>query len=97
MGVHRTVDRLRHAARHQEVEIEAKSGDGARILRKLTEDLKNIFPQDLVVWHHSKFAIGLAVEHLAESGDLKGLIDVHDNLKPEAYSRIDAYLRAATL
>ena len=84
-------------AHHKEVEIEAKSEDGVSALRGLTEDLENIFPLDLIVWDHSKLATGLAIQDMAESGILKAVLDDHDNLKPEAYSRIDSYLRARDL
>ena len=84
-------------AHHKEVEIEAKSEDGVSALRGLTEDLGNIFPLDLIVWDHSKLATGLAVKDMADSGDLKAVLDEHDNLKPEAYSKIDSYLRARDL
>lgn len=88
-----TFDLTGQQAHHKEVEIEAKSVDGAKLLGSLTEYLKNMFPNDLVPWYHSKLAIGLAVKDLADSGELKALLDEQDSLKPEAYSRIDAYLR----
>ncbi len=79
---------------HKEVEIEAKSADGVRLLKSLNEELHTIFPLDLMMWDHSKLAIGLAVGDMADSGDLEAFLDEDNNLKPEAYSRIDSYLQA---
>ena len=84
-------------AHHKEVEIEAKSEDGASILGSLTANLQNLFPSDLVPWDHGKLATGLAVERLADSGELKVLLDENNQIRPEAYSRIDSYLRARDL
>ena len=79
---------------HKEVEIEAKSRDGANVIGSLTRDLKNMFPSDLIMWNHGKLATGLALSGMADSGDLKVLLDEHDNLKPEAYTIINDYLLA---
>jgi inorganic triphosphatase YgiF len=79
---------------HREVEIEAKSGDGAQIIGSLTKVLGHMFPLDLTVWVHGKLATGRAVMEMADAGELNALLDERGNLKPEAYSRIEAYIRA---
>ena len=78
------------------MEIEAKSFEGAEMLGVITADLQFMFPDDLKAWPHSKLAIGVAVEILAQTNELESLLDDQRNLKPEAYSRIDAVLSKLT-
>ncbi|MEJ2719330.1 MAG: CYTH domain-containing protein [Deltaproteobacteria bacterium] len=78
--------------RHSEVEIEALTSDGARVLKTLAENLRDRFGGALQRWNHSKLATGWAIENLWHDLDMAGCIkDGH--LLPAAYEQIDRFLR----
>jgi hypothetical protein len=76
------------------VEIEAKSAEGAQMLGAITANLGNMFPDDLFGWSHSELAIGIALEGLAKTRDIAALLDDGNNLNPEGYTEIGAYIQA---
>ncbi len=79
---------------HYEVEIEAKVREEAsQVLQTVIENLIAMFGAMLRSWDHSKLATGKAIEKLLAEGALEGLIDVHNNLEPVAYDKIDEYLK----
>ena len=77
---------------HHELEIEAKTEDGFKALKILTEKLIARYKSSLRIWEHSKLATGKAIEKLLSEGALEGLFDADNNLKPSAYNKIDHYI-----
>ena len=80
--------------RRREVEIEAKSGEGARTVGSLTKEPRDMAALDLTVWVHGKLVNGRTIKEIVDAGGLKSLLYERDNLKPGAYSRVEAYIRA---
>jgi len=76
-----------------EVEIEAKTREGAKALMIVIESLLAMYEPTLRKWIHSKLASGEAIEKLLKKGALEGLIDMNNNLKSAAYEKIDDYLK----
>lgn len=77
---------------HHEVEVEARGGEGERVLEELADALLALFPGELRPWPHSKQATGAAVEALLAGGEAEGLVGAAGDLAPAAYGRIDGYL-----
>ncbi len=71
-----------------EVEIEAKSREGRKILETIVKALQDRFGTDLRPWKHGKLVTGRAVKRLLEKGELQGLIE-GGFLKPGAFEKID--------
>lgn len=80
--------------RHHEVEIEAKSEDGAAYLPHAGDALRRRFGDSLVPWLHGKLEIGLAIASLLAAGEARTLV-IDGHLSPEAYPRLAAVLSAA--
>lgn len=75
-----------------EVEIEANVGNDFTVLKTVIDNLVTIYKPALQKWDHSKLAMGKAIEKLSSEGMLKGMLDINNNLKPEAYDKINAIL-----
>ena len=75
----------RREVRRREVEIEAKSGEGARTVGSLTKEPRDMAALDLIVWVHGKLANGRAIKEIVDAGRLKTLLCERDNLNPGAY------------
>ena len=80
--------------RRREVEIEAKSGEGARTVGSLPKELWDMTALDLTVWVHGKLANGRTIKEIVDAGGLKTLLYERDNLKPGAYPGVEADIRA---
>jgi hypothetical protein len=78
--------------RHSEVEIEALTSDGVRVLKTVAESLRDRFGVALRRWNHSKLATGWAIENLWHDLDMAGCIK-DGRLLPAAYEHIDRFLR----
>ena len=79
--------------RRREVEIEAKSGEGARTVGSLTKEPRDMAALDLNVWVHGKLANGRAIKEIVDAGRLKTLLCERDNLNPGAYPKVEADIR----
>jgi inorganic triphosphatase YgiF len=79
--------------RHHEVEVEAKEGGSSAVIKTVVESLVALHGPALRRWDHSKLATGKATEQMLSEGVLEGLLDIHNNLKPVAYDKIDDYLK----
>lgn len=75
------------AVRHHEVEIEAKSADGAVYVPLAAAALRVRFGASLIPWLHGKLEIGLAIARLLAAGDARALVAA-GHLTPEAYPRL---------
>ncbi len=82
----------RRTVGHHEVEIEAKSDGGIKVLKAVAGELLEVYDADLQLWEHSKASTGLAVEKLLDQEDPTRLLDAQDNLKPAAYEMIHRLL-----
>ena len=82
-----------HRIRHYEIEIEAKTREGENVVKVLSENLVKMFDSELQVWKYSKLATGKAIQKLHGDRALEGLLDSKNNLKPEAYSKIEQCLK----
>ena len=77
---------------HNEVEIEAKMQDSEKVIQVISKHLIERFKPALCKWDHSKLATGKAIDKLLDDG-VAGLLDVNNNIKPEAYDKIDDILK----
>jgi hypothetical protein len=76
---------------HYEVEIEIRTEKGREAAKRMVEALKRIFPDALKIWPHNKLATGLALEKLAQRGDLD--VNVRGQfIPPQTYEAIDKML-----
>lgn len=82
-------------ARHYEVEVEGKASREPALLRRVADALRELFPEALVPWPHSKQATGMALEALLGAGEAGALIGPGGDLLPAAYERIDEFVRAS--
>ncbi len=80
--------------RHHEVEIEAKSPDGAAYLPRAGAALRERFGDSLAPWLHGKLEIGLAIARLLAAGDPRAIV-TDGHLTPDAYPRLAAVLSDA--
>lgn len=80
--------------RRREVDIEAKSGEGARTVGSLPKGLRDMTALDLTVWVHGKLVNGRTIKEIVDAEGLKTMLYKHDNLKPGSYSRAEAYIGA---
>jgi inorganic triphosphatase YgiF len=71
-----------------EVEIEAKSSGGRRLLREVANDLLAKFESELREWRFGKLVTGRKIEKLWKEGALRDLID-GSTLKPGAFEKIE--------
>lgn len=76
-----------------EIEIEAKRHGGSKAIKKISDNLLKKFKPELQRWDHGKLATGKAIETLLEDGALAEFLDPDNNLKPDAYEKIDDVLR----
>jgi CYTH domain-containing protein len=74
--------------RHYEVEIEAKSGEGAEAVAAVTTALTGRYWPWLRPWHHGKLATGQAVAALVGDGRTRDLVGRDGSLEPSAYDAI---------
>jgi hypothetical protein len=81
--------------RHYEVEIEAKTPSGIKILSPVVHSLTGSYPSFLQRWGHGKLSTGKAIELLLHQGALEGLLGPHDQLRPQAYPEIHRLLSAS--
>ncbi len=77
-------------ARHHELEVELKGKQDPAILQPIVAELCSASDGALRTWPHSKLVTGTAIEHLVEEGSIDKLLDTEGNLKPDAYTVIDA-------
>jgi hypothetical protein len=80
--------------RHYEVEIEEKTENGSAVLRIVSENLIQMFTPALRKWVFSKLVTGKIIEKLLRAGSLKRLLDMDNNLKPAAYTKIEDCLKS---
>ena len=80
--------------RHHEVEIEAKSPDGAAYLPRAGDALRARFGDSLLPWRHGKLEIGLAITRLLAAGDARAVV-ADGHLTPDAYPRLAVLLSDA--
>ena len=71
-----------------ELELEAKSPKGRKILRDLNNKLLRDFAPELRPWRYGKLVTGEKIERLLRKGDLDNFID-GSRLKPEGYERVE--------
>jgi inorganic triphosphatase YgiF len=83
--------------RHHEVEVEAKGGGSSAVIKPVVESLVATYGAALRRWDHSKLVTGRAIEKMLNEGALEGLLDIHNNLKPVAYDKIDDYLNQRSI
>jgi inorganic triphosphatase YgiF len=76
-----------------EMEFEAKAQDAPAALKMVMDDLLNRYGSALRRWEHGKLATGKAIEAMLRDGSLRGMLDAQNNLRLEAYHRIDDYLK----
>ena len=82
---------------HHEVEIEAKEGGSSAVIKTVVESLVARYGLALRRWGHSKLATGKAIEKMLSEDVLEGLLDIHNNLKPVAYDKINDYLKRSSI
>jgi hypothetical protein len=82
-----------HDLRHHEVEVEASPGGGFTVVEEIAEYLIQMYGAVLKRWNHDKLVTGRAIEELMLKGELEGMLDGGQNLKPSAYERINECLR----
>lgn len=87
---------INQKVRHYEVEIEEKTENGSAVLRMVSQNLVRMFTPVLRKWVYSKLATGKIIEKLLRDGSLKGLLDMDNNLKPAAYTKIEDCLKSST-
>ncbi len=71
-----------------EVEIEAKSSEGRRVIGEVASSLRKHFGSELRPWRHGKLKTGKTIRKLLENGALGGLVNGTD-LRPNAFEKID--------
>lgn len=79
---------------HREVEIESKGDAPSAILKSLVDTLIKTFAPNLHIWLHGKLAIGFALQTLLIRGEAKGLRRPNGDLHPDAYDKIDDYIKS---
>jgi len=77
---------------HHEIEIELKKISHSTLLKSVVEHLISIYGSKLRIWPHSKLVTGKAIEKLWMEGNLYDLLDCNNNLKPNAYEKIETYI-----
>jgi inorganic triphosphatase YgiF len=80
--------------RYYEIEIEAKDDCGSAAMKSLVDELQIMFGSEILIWRHSKLAMGMAIENLLKEGLITKHINRNGYLKPEAYDIIRSYLEA---
>jgi hypothetical protein len=85
------------SVRHYEVEIEAKTDDGSKVVKTVIKRLPKMYKRELRRWNWGKLVTGKAVEELLSDGVLEGLLDVDRNLRPPAYDKIREFLEGGRL
>ena len=83
-----------HECRHAEMELELRPGANPALLGPVANLFLDRFEGRLELWFHGKLAIGLALRKLTKDGPDKDLLDDHNWLTEEAYSRIRETLTA---
>ncbi len=71
-----------------ELELEAKSEKGRRILGDLSKDLVDRLRPELKSWRFGKLVTGRKIEQLLKQGALRGLLE-GTTLNPRAYEKIE--------
>ena len=71
-----------------ELELEAKSPKGRKILRDLTNKLLRDFAPELRPWRHGKLVTGEKIQRLLQRADFDNLMN-GSRLKPEGYDRVE--------
>lgn len=89
LAVDAVVYRLETAMVHlHQVEIEARSADGAPVVRAIVDRLATQFAPALRPWPYGKLVTGEAIARLLRTGSLTGLIGADGTLLPAGIERI---------
>jgi len=80
-----------------EVEIESKSSGGTSAVEIVVDNLVAKYKPELRPWNHSKLVTGKAIEELYLAGALTGLLDEENNLIPDAFDKIDDYIKSGNI
>ena len=67
-----------------EVEVEAKSKNGRKVVEEVAKNLTHVFGLKVQRWRSGKLSTGMKIEKLLRNGRLNGLIE-EGRLKQEAY------------
>jgi hypothetical protein len=79
--------------RHHEIEIEALTLEGARLLDTIAAMLCEAFPGELKPWRPSKLRTGIVLQSLVHRVGAAPLVGPGGDLLPESYSRLLQELR----
>jgi len=77
---------------YREIEVEAADASSAAVVSDLSEALLAAFPDGLMAWSHSKLATGIALERMAVSNGLAGIVASDGNLTPSGVEALAAEL-----
>lgn len=77
----------------QETEKE-RDTTGYSILDTVVDELSSkYYPAIFRKWNYGKLALGKGIERLLKNGTLKDMVDSNNNLRREAYDRIEGYIQ----
>jgi inorganic triphosphatase YgiF len=77
---------------HYEVEIELEASNDVTMIESLIRSLRARWPV-LTVWHHSKYAMGRALEVLLEHPDTAQEVGDGGDLSPTVYEQVQLWLQ----
>jgi hypothetical protein len=81
--------------RLDEIEVEAGTIGGARVLEVLRDGLLELFREELEPWRWGKLVTGKMIERMLRKGSLEGLLE-GSRLGPEAYGRLRSALETGS-
>ena len=97
MAIDAVTYHLQRRILHDEVEIELKGGRDPALIRQLIDLLRDRYPGQLERWSIAKLTLGMLLERLAESGQLKALLTQDGRLSRAAYGALRSAAMGAGL